>query len=229
MRYYPLLLQLTFMRCLVVGAGEVGQRKTEGLLPCEPEQVLLVDPATPTPDIQALLASYPNFGYAQRSFAMSDLDGMHLVFACTSHRDTNAHISQACARRGILCSVADAPEQGNFVLPASIVQGDLILSVSTNGASPALSRVIRQELQERYGSEYAEFTCLLRKIRVALLALGMPSAENRIIFRNLATSSLPQIIRAHDRDQCQALLSAMLPVTLHPRIGEWCDDCFQTV
>ncbi|GAB1409605.1 bifunctional precorrin-2 dehydrogenase/sirohydrochlorin ferrochelatase [Desulfovibrionales bacterium] len=229
MRYYPLLLQLASMHCLVVGAGEVGQRKIEGLLPCGPAQVLSVDPATPTPELQALLATYPNFGYAQRSFAMSDLDGMHLVFACTPKRDINAQISQACAQRGILCSVADAPEQGSFVLPASITRGDLILSVSTNGASPALSRVIRQDLEERYGPEYAGLTRLLRQIRTALLAQGMSSAENRIIFRNLATSSLPQILRANDRDQCQSLLHTLLPPVLHPRIGEWCDDCFQTV
>jgi precorrin-2 dehydrogenase/sirohydrochlorin ferrochelatase len=228
MRYYPLLLDLTDLRCLVIGTGEVGLRKIKGLLRCAPKQVSAVDPAPPGPELAALLATQDNFSYEQRPFAETDLDRAQLVFACTSNRAVNAAVGQACMLRGILCNMTDAPELGNFVLPASITRGDLTISISTSGASPALARTIRQDLETRYGPEYETMTRLLADIRTALLALGRSSDENREIFRRLAASPLPGIIKHNDRHACLELLQTVLPTDLHPKIGEWCDDCFPT-
>lgn len=228
MRYYPLLLDLTGMRCLVIGAGEVGLRKIRGLLRCAPKMVTAVDPAPPNAELTALLARQDNFSYEQRPFAETDLDRARLVFACASDRTVNASVGQACLKRGILCNMADAPETGDFVLPASITRGDLTISISTSGASPALARVIRQDLERRYGPEYEIMTRLLAEIRTDLLALGRGSDENREIFRELAASALPELIRTNDRHACLELLRAALPTDLHPRIGDWCDDCFPT-
>jgi precorrin-2 dehydrogenase/sirohydrochlorin ferrochelatase len=229
MRYYPLLLDLTAMHCLVVGAGEVGLRKIEGLLPCTPTRITLLDPASPGPELATLLARHPEITYQQRPFTDTDLHGMHLVFACTSSASVNAEIGKACRQQNVLCNMADAPEEGSFVLPASITRGDLTISVSTSGASPALARVIRHELEDRYGLEYESVTRLLARIRPALLDLGQASTENREIFRRLAASALPEMIRTNDRTACERFLATVLPVPLHIRIGEWCDDCFQTV
>lgn len=228
MRYYPLLLDLTDMHCLVIGAGEVGLRKIQGLLQCKAALVTAIDPAPPSPELTELLARRDNFSYEQRPFAEKDLDRTRLVFACTSSRAVNAAIGQACAQRGILCNMTDAPELGNFVLPASITRGDLTISISTSGASPALARVIRQDLEKRYGPEYEAMTRLLADIRTALLAMGQSSDENREIFRRLAASSLPDLIKSDDRHACLELLQSVLPTDLHTRIGEWCDDCFPT-
>ena len=229
MRYYPLLLDLTGMRCLVVGGGEVGLRKVQGLLPCSPAAVTVVDPAEPGPGLAALLASHGNLTYERRPFAEADTHGAQLVFACTSSREVNALVGVACRRRGVLCNMADDPEAGSFALPASITRGDLTITVSTGGASPALSRVIRRDLEARYGEEYAALTRLLAGIRAAQLELGRPSDENREVFRALAASPLASMIKDKDRDGCLGLLRSALPAPLHPRIGEWCDDCFTTV
>ena len=156
MRYYPLLLDLTGMHCLVIGAGEVGLRKIQGLLQCSPARVTAVDPAPPGMDLAELLARRHNFTYEQRPFTEADLDAAQLVFACTSNRSVNELIGQACMQKGILCNMTDAPEHGNFVLPASITRGDLTISISTSGASPALARVIRQDLEERYGPDFGQ-------------------------------------------------------------------------
>ena len=228
MRYYPLLLNLAHVHCLVVGAGEVGLRKIQGLLDCDPAQVTAVDPASASPEVVGLLARHSNFSYKQRPFTAKDLDDVYMVFACTPQREVNAFIGEECARRGLLCNLTDNPEHGAFVLPATIVRGDLTISVSTNGASPALSRIIRQDLEEHYGPEYACVTRLLRQIRSALLALGWPSSANRIIFRDLAPSNLPELVKTNNQSQCRALLASLLPAPLHPRIGEWCDDSLQT-
>ena len=101
----------------------------------------------------------------------------------------------------------------------------MTISVSTNGASPALSRRIRQDLEQRYGPEYARFTRLLRQIRSEVLAMEWPSSANRVIFRDLAASALPELIKNNDVEQCRALLASLLPDSLHARIGDWCHDC----
>lgn len=229
MRYYPLLANLTSMNCLVVGGGEVGLRKIEGLLACSPARVTAVDPAPATPELTALLANNLNFTYMQRPFRDEDVLGQHLVFACTSNRDVNQLVGRTCNKQGVLCNMTDAPEQGDFVLPASVSRGDLLLTVSTSGASPALSKVIRQRLEEQFGPEYEVLTRLLASIRPALLELGQDSRDNRKVFRALASSALPELIRNRDQAGCRDLLTGILPPALHPRIGEWCDDCFQTV
>lgn len=228
MRYYPLLLNLSDVPCLVVGGGAVGLRKIQGLLPCQPREITVIDPALPGPELAVLLASHPNITYAQRPFAEVDIEGMRLVFACTSSRVINAEIGEACAARNILCNMADAPEDGAFILPASITRGDLSISVSTNGASPALARIIRQELEERYGPEYEVTLRLLGHIRTALLPLDLDVTANRDIFRDLA-GALPELIRGGHCAHCRTLLKRLLPTVLHSRIGEWCDDCFPTV
>jgi len=229
MRYYPLLLDLTGMNCLVIGAGEVGLRKIKGLLQCAPKLIKVIDPAPPSPELALLLATQNNFSYEQRPFADTDLDRAQIVFACTSNRAVNAAIGQASLQRKVLCNMTDAPEMGNFVLPASITRGDLTISISTSGASPALARTIRQDLEMRYGPEYETLTRLLAEIRADLLALGRSSDENREIFRRLAASPLAELLKHNDRHACLELLRAVLPTDLHTRIGEWCDDCFPTV
>lgn len=226
MRYYPLLLDIRRAHCLVVGAGEVGQRKIKSLLACDPAGLTAVDPAPPGLELRTFLASHANFSYMERSFADADLDGMRLVFACTPRREINARIGDLCQQKNILCNLADDPENGDFTLPASITRGDLTITVSTGGASPALSRIIRQDLENRYGPEYEILTRLLGRIRPALLALGNSSSENRRVFRELAAAPLPEVIRQNDRDACRNVLRSLLPAALHSQIGEWCDDCF---
>jgi precorrin-2 dehydrogenase/sirohydrochlorin ferrochelatase len=228
MRYYPMLLDLHHMHCLVVGAGDVGLRKISGLLAADPARVTAVDPLPPSDRIGDLVARHENFSYQQRPFVEDDVLGFRLVFACTASRRVNALVGQACKRHRILCNMTDRPDDGDFVLPASITRGDLTISVSTSGASPALARIIRQDLDELYGPEYEILTRLLGVIRPALLDLGQPSDDNRDIFRQLAASPLPQLIKTKDHDRCREVLRSVLPSPLHPRIGEWCDDCFKT-
>lgn len=229
MRYYPLHLDLRSLHCLVVGAGKVGFRKIQGLLPCQPLSITIVDPNPPAAQWETLLARHKFITYEQRFFTEEELHGQGLVFACTSSRTTNERIARACAKDDILCNVADNPLQGNIILPATITRGDLSISVSTNGTSPALARVIRQDLELRYGPEYEAFSRLLAAIRPVLLALEWPSDANRVVFRALATSALPELIKKKDQVACRKLLQTLLPVDIHPHIGEWCDDCFQTI
>ena len=98
-------------------------------------------------------------------FSPSHLDGGYLVIAATNNPDVNGLVIQEARARDILCSDAAAAETGDFLVPSIIRRGDLVITVTTGGASPALSSRIREELESRYGPEYLGLLVLLAEAR----------------------------------------------------------------
>lgn len=242
MRHYPLFLDLRTVRCLVVGAGAVGRRKIASLLACEPLEVLVIDPAldlelaegaatrgagaasTATPaapdEGEAAFWQHPRLRCLQRTVEEDDLDGRGLVFAATGDRTTNAALAAACARRGIWCNVADAPDESTFLVPASLKQGRVELALSTGGASPALTRWLREELEQWLETRFAPLAEVLARLRPLVLALGRETGHNTALFRALVRSELPQALATRDSTRCRELLRLHLPEELHCRITE---------
>jgi precorrin-2 dehydrogenase/sirohydrochlorin ferrochelatase len=229
MRYYPLLLDLHEKNCLVVGAGKVGTRKIRTLLKASPNHLLVLDTAPFSTELTRLAAHHPELVLENRSFSSDDLDQMHLVFACTSNRALNAAIAQGCQQGGILCNIIDDPQAGDVVLPSIIERGDLLVTVSTSGKSPALCRVIRQELDCRFGEEYEILLELLGRIRQALLSLGRNCDDNAQCFRALVNAPLLEAIENEDTRAIQRMLTSILPEELHPSIGALTHDLFPSL
>lgn len=219
MRYYPILLDLHGKTCLVVGAGQVGRRKIQTLLSCDPALVRIVDPKQPDPCWQELIARNI-VEYFPRSFLPEDLDDCFLVIACTDDEDQNWRISRLSAQRGILCNIVDQPEKCSFILPALHNQGDLTIAVSTSGSSPALAKKIRQDLSSCFGPEYGSYLALMRKIRSLVLKLGLSTRENTEMFRKITESTLLAAVQSADRTRTLTLLQEYLPVALHPYLED---------
>jgi precorrin-2 dehydrogenase / sirohydrochlorin ferrochelatase len=161
-RYYPVYLALTGKRCLVVGGGKVAERKTLGLLDAG-AQVRVVSLSF-TPGLQSL-AKTSRIEAITAPYAPSHLEGAKLVFAATDSRDVNGRVTADAAERGIPANVADAPEESDFITPSVVRRGDLCISVSTGGNQPMLAARICDELEARYGPEYAQYVELLGRIR----------------------------------------------------------------
>jgi precorrin-2 dehydrogenase/sirohydrochlorin ferrochelatase len=219
MRHYPLFVSLEGRACLVVGAGQVGLRKIRSLLDSGASRLAIIERGEPGAELREL-ALRPGVSLVQRDFAESDLEGMFLVIAATNSPEVNRSVGEACRARGILCNVVDAPELGSFIVPSSVRRGDLVLAVSTGGQSPALTKRIRKDLQERYGEEYASFLCLMGRLRPQVLALGGGSDGNAELFRTLAGSRLLEALRLKDMALARAELTLLLPADLHPLIPE---------
>ena len=223
MRYYPLLLDLHGKQCLIVGLGKVGQRKLATLLKAEPEQVTVLDMFSPEEitDTDLLeLINHPAVTYQKKNFTIDDVTDMFLVFASTGSKEVNKQIADACAERNILCNVIDDPTAGTFTVPAHIESGDLLITLSTGGASPALSRKIKKELQEQVGNKYAPVVTLLGRLRPLILELANDTAENTAVFRKLVSSDIAEAIQMQDRNKAESILQSTLPETLHSNIGE---------
>ncbi len=226
MRYYPLLLDLHRKSCLVIGTGRVGSRKIKTLLKASPRKILAVDTTPAGADLQRLAAANAALVLVSRPFKAEDLDDADLVFACTSNREVNRHIARACKEKNILCNITDAPDEGDVVLPSLVERGDLLLTMSTSGRSPALCKKIRQELDCRFGQEYELLLVLMGRIRSTLLTLGQSSDENAVCFRALVNSSLTDALRDRDIERVQSILQSILPAQLHPSLGAMTHDLF---
>lgn len=219
MAFYPLYIRLNERRCLLVGAGKVGQRKLASLLQAAPSEVLVLDPAPPDDELTRLL-QHPAARFEQRPFRESDLKGRFLAFIATPDNETNQRIAALCRERGLLCNVADAPDSGDFIVPAQVCQGDLQVAVSTAGHSPALARRIRRDLQEYLGLRYDLFLVLMGRLRPLVLGLGRPTTVNTKIFRALVESPLAEALQNRDLVRARAIVRELLPPELHHAIDE---------
>ncbi|MEW5772668.1 MAG: bifunctional precorrin-2 dehydrogenase/sirohydrochlorin ferrochelatase [Thermodesulfobacteriota bacterium] len=221
MRYYPAFLDLSGRRCLIVGAGRVGRRKLAGLLALDPGrrplEILVLDPGL-GPDSD--LPQDPAVVYVKRPFRDDDLEGRALVFAASSDPEANARVARLCAERGIPCNCADAPAASGFIVPASASRGGLTLAVSTAGGSPALARLLREELEAEFVPRWAALAAFMERLRPLVLGLGQDSDDNAPLFRALVRSGLGAALAAGDRERAAAVLRDLLPRELASRIEE---------
>lgn len=215
MRAYPMFVSLEGRTCLVVGAGRVGRRKIDTLT------------AFGAGDIRVIDAQPAEFGsnvrFEARPFRDGDLDGVFLVFCCTSDRALNERIGRLCKKRGILCNVADDADLSSFTVPATVRQGELTLAISTGGHSPALSKRLRQELEAHFGERYGRFITLMGRVRALVLALGAETEHNSDVFRALVDSRLLDALERRDTALAGEELRRVLPSDLHGSITEILD------
>jgi precorrin-2 dehydrogenase / sirohydrochlorin ferrochelatase len=145
---YPIFLDLSDRRCVVVGGGDVANRKARKLLQARARVVVI------SPEVGAELESVA-VEVNRRPYREGDLEGAYLAFAATDSREVNAAVALEAKERGIPVNVADRPSEGDFALPSTLRRGGLQVAVSTGGASPTLARKIKDELEEVFGPEWA--------------------------------------------------------------------------
>jgi precorrin-2 dehydrogenase len=145
---YPIFLDLSGRLCVVVGGGEVANRKARKLLQAR-ARVVVISPET-KPELESVAVEIH-----RRPYKHGDLEGAYLAFAATGSREVNAAVAREAKERGVPVNVADRPSDGDFALPSTLRRGRLQVAVSTGGASPALSRRIRGELEEAFVPEWA--------------------------------------------------------------------------
>ena len=159
---YIACLRLAGRRCLVVGGGEVGLEKVEGLLACGGQVTLVAPDAVPE------LERYADEGsihWERREYRDEDLDGKFLAIAATDVTDVNIAVYDGAERRAMLVNVVDVPPLCNFILPAIVRSGPLAIAISTAGASPALAKRMKREIAEEFGEPYARLAVILNDAR----------------------------------------------------------------
>jgi siroheme synthase-like protein len=204
---YMAALKLKGRRCLVVGAGDVGLEKVEGLLLCDGDVTVVA------PEAVKVIADYAEEGsirWERREFQDSDLDGAFLAVAATADTDVNIAVSEGAERRAMLVNVVDVPPLCNFILPAIVRSGPLAIAISTAGASPALAKRMKREIAESYGEPYARLAVILNDHRG--WAKGtLPTYQDRKEFFEGIVNGDPdpvELVKQGREDEVQRLIEA---------------------
>ena len=197
MSYYPINIDVSGKRALVVGGGAVAERKVRVLLEFG-AKVIVVAPEI-TPDLQQLKDA-GKIVWEPRFWRPEDLDGICLVFAATNDRNVNQEIFKEASSRGVLLNCVDQPDLCNFIVPAIVRRGYLVISVSTSGHSPALAAWIRGKIEEEFGDEYGKLTELTGLIRKRLIEAGFSPEDFKENFEEFFSTSILEKIRKADKE-----------------------------
>jgi precorrin-2 dehydrogenase/sirohydrochlorin ferrochelatase len=160
--FYIACLRLKGRRCAVIGGGDVGLEKVEGLLACDAEVTLVAPEAHPA---LRELADEGSIRWQRRGYESGDLEGCLIAIAATNDTDVNIRVFDDAERRAMLVNVVDVPPLCNFILPAIVRIGPLAVAISTAGASPALAKRMKREIAELFGEPYADLAVLLNDVR----------------------------------------------------------------
>jgi precorrin-2 dehydrogenase/sirohydrochlorin ferrochelatase len=205
--FYIACLRLTGRRCVVVGGGDVGLEKVEGLLACDGRVTLIAPEAVP--ELQELAAE-GSIEWHRRLWEPGDLDATFIAIAATNQTDVNIDVYQEAERRAMLVNVVDVPPLCNFILPAIVRTGPLAIAISTAGASPALAKRIKREIAQTYGEPYARLAVLLNEARGWAKAT-LPTYQDRKEFFESIVNGNPDpvaLVRAGDEQAVRDLIAA---------------------
>ncbi|MBI4791577.1 MAG: bifunctional precorrin-2 dehydrogenase/sirohydrochlorin ferrochelatase [Deltaproteobacteria bacterium] len=219
MNYFPVSLDISSRRCIVIGGGKVAARKVKSLLACQ-GAVTVISPALD--DELLLLSRRESIRWLERGYRQGDLSDAFLVIAATDDVAVQEAVYQEATARNILLNVADVPKWCNFILPATVRRGDLTISVSTAGQSPALAKQLREDLEKEYSDDYDLLLQVLGRLRPIVLDMGLPHEKNKILFANLLHRDMIDWLRQQNWQALTAHIRAILgkDVPLEDLIGQ---------
>jgi len=212
-KYYPVYLDLRGRRCVVVGGGEVAERKVRRLLDSGAEVFVTGK------DLTEGLKDMKREGklrHIEADYGETHIEGAFLVIGATDSREVNEAVCRDAHKKGILVNIVDDPVRCDFLLPSLFERGDLQIAVSTGGKSPALARKLRQDMEGIFGPEYRILLDIMGELRKKILSRGYPASENRKLFESVVYSEVLQSIRNRDW--------RALKKRIHDLTGEDIDD-----
>lgn len=193
-KYYPIFIKIKGKKCIVIGGGNVAERKINSLV-TDGADVIVIAPNVTDNLLQLVQAK--KITWYNRLFQAGDLHGALLAFAATDNRKVNQLIASEAKKHKVLLNSIDCQGECDFIVPSRIERGPLQICISTSGASPALAKQIRQDLEEKFCDEYIVFLDWMRELREWLL-INEPNEEKRQhIFRAVINSPVLELLKAN--------------------------------
>lgn len=186
-------MDLEGKKCVVIGGGEVAERKVASLLECGADVEVISQEFTPG---LIKLATEGKLKIKNRAYGPGDLKGATLAIVATDNSAVNKEAYHEANENQIPVNVVDMPEFCSFIVPSIIRRGDLIISISTSGSCPALAKSIRKQLQQIFGEEYADYCEVLRKFRREVVDKYDEPEERRRALDRLIKSDAIDLVRA---------------------------------
>jgi len=192
MGYYPIVLEMKDRPVLVVGGGSVALRKIELLLEAG-ASVTVVAPQV-CEDIERMAEEGRLVAY-RRAYTEGDVNGYSLVIAATNDRRVNAEVSKDAQGAGIPVNVVDDPELCTFIAPAVLRRGNLMVSITTAGCAPALSKRVREVVESCLGDEYGVLSDIMSEVRVRAKRELPDIASRERVYQRILDSRILDMIR----------------------------------
>ncbi|HUI55465.1 MAG TPA: bifunctional precorrin-2 dehydrogenase/sirohydrochlorin ferrochelatase [Bryobacteraceae bacterium] len=210
---YLVNLAINGRLAVVIGAGEVAARKIQDLLEAGASVTVVAPHAC---DLITALAQAGRIQAHLRPYAKADLAGAFVAVVATDDEEVNARVAADAAATNVLVNVVDRPALCTFTVPATVRRGDLTLAVATEGRCPALAGILREELEMRYGAEYAELVTLFGDLRQYMIAQAWNGQRIRETLTRMYQDGVTKLIAAGDRPVLDDFLRSRLGATVPP-------------
>lgn len=214
MDFLPIFLNIKQKACLVVGGGEVAQRKA-GVLVEAGAQVTIV-----APEIAPELLQSDKLRCVLAPFDPTHLDGMNLVIAATNNAAVNQQISELCRSRNMPVNVVDCPDLCSFIMPSILDRSPLMVAFSSGGASPVLTRMLRGKLEAMIPQSYSRLTEFSSRFRDLVKTRITEPSQRRIFWENLFEGVIAEKVLSGDEATAEVMLHALLADTSNIPRGE---------
>lgn len=200
MKYYPVFWNIAGKKCVVVGGGEVAERKVKRLLDCDAKVFVISSKLTPE---LARLNEKNIISHIAKEYSGEQIYGAALVVGATDNQKTNTAIASDARNKGIPVNIVDDPQKCDFILPSLVERGDLTIAIGTGGKSPALARHLREELEAAYGEEYKILLDILGSLRAKMTK---KSNIGQDWFASLMKAGIIDVIRRKDWEKVKEIV-----------------------
>jgi siroheme synthase-like protein len=204
--YYPIFLNISGRRCVVIGGGQVARRKVGTLLEHRADVTVIC--ADFCPELGEL-AEKGQVRLLHREYRTGDLKAAFMAIAATNDSDTNLKVAKEARRAGVLLNVVDDAGNSDFILPSYLRRGEVTIAVSTAGRSPALARKIRTRLAREFGDEYASLARLISEVRAEVKRQGI-KVDGGAWQAALDLDLLSDLVRRGDHEKAKTILLSNL-------------------
>ena len=203
--YYPVFLDLEGKPCVIIGGGEVAERKIKGIRECR-ARVTVISPEV-TPGIEEM-AGRGELEWMPREYVEGDLQGVFLAIAATDQQEVNKAIANEAETESVILNVVDNAPLCTFIAPSILKRGEVTMAISTGGASPALARKLRESLEHSEVLGYASLAGILSSARKEIKRQGIEVHPDR--WQECISTDLVALVEAGRSEDALDMLLSML-------------------
>ncbi|MCX7908977.1 MAG: bifunctional precorrin-2 dehydrogenase/sirohydrochlorin ferrochelatase [Ignavibacteria bacterium] len=207
MGYFPIFIDLNKFKALVIGGGEVATRKVLNLLEFDHKPKVIAPEFAP--ELEAIIAQF-NLDCVRRKYQKGDLAGYNLIFVATDDKEVDTLIKKEADKIGAIVNFADKPELCDFIVPSFIKRGDLVISISTQGKVPFLSRYFREILEKKVPKGMKDYVEISAYFRSKLKELAVPKKLKDEIIEEFLSVKWIEIIEDDGIEYAKLLVNHLI-------------------
>jgi len=209
----PLFTSIEQQHCLIVGGGTVAYRRASTLLDANAHLTVLA-PALGNGLTQLLATKSQQLNWINKYYTDGDIESLpvapRLIIAASDCETTNLAVARAAKEKGILCNVVSNPKAGDFTFASTIKRDPITIAISSGGASPVLSRSIKNKIEHLLPQSYSQLAQLANNYRQQVKKTFSTVLERRRFWEHVFTSRVAELVLAKREVEAKAELEAML-------------------